>query len=59
MPANKPKKEDLHRAGKTPGQMKLTFGKKIKINEVCYSLHCCNELLYNVYQALLMLTYVM
>ena len=49
MPTNKHKIEDLDKAGKTAGQMKLTFGKKIKINQVCFSLHCCNKLLYNVY----------
>ena len=55
MPTNKREKGDLHRASKAPVEMKLTFGKKININEVCYSLHCCNKYLYNVYQTLLML----
>ena len=59
MPTNKRKKEDLHRVGKVPGQTKLTFTKKIKIIEVCYSLHCYTKLLRNVCQALLMLIYVM
>ena len=44
VPTNKRKKEDLHKAGKAAGQTKLTFAKKIKITEVCYSLHCCNKL---------------
>ena len=50
MPTDKRKKENLHRAGKAPGQTKLI--------EVCYSLRCCNELLCNVYQALLTLIYI-
>ena len=45
VPTNKQGKENLHKAGgKAPGQTKLTFAKKIKITEVCYSLHCCNKL---------------
>ena len=52
LPNSKREKEDLHRAGKASGQTKLTFAKKIII-ETCYSLHCCNKLLCNVYQALL------
>ena len=31
IPAKKRKKEDLHRAGEAPGQMNLTFSKKIKV----------------------------
>ena len=50
MPTDKRKKGNLHRAGKAPGQTKLI--------EVCYSLRCCNELLCNVYQALLTLIYI-
>ena len=42
IPTNKRK----NRAGKAPDQTKLTPSKKIKIIEVCYSLHCFNKLLY-------------
>ena len=59
MPTNKRIKEDLHRADKASGQTKFAFTQRIKITEVCYSLHCCNKLLCNVHQALPMLIYVM
>ena len=54
LPTNKCEKEDLHCASKVPGQSKLTFAKNTII-EACYSLHCCNKLLCNVYQGVLML----
>ena len=55
------KKEDLLEAGKATGKTKLTFAQKIKITEVCYIVYtvAISFLLRNVYQALLMLIYVM
>ena len=60
-PDQQTKKEDLHKAGKATGQTKLTFAQKIKITEVCYIVYtvAISFLLRNVYQALLMLIYVM